>query len=169
VRVELFVDPACLWSWLTSRWLVEVAPKRGLEVRWRPYSLLLRDGPDRLEDWKAAVWGASLRAVRVMQALDRGDPDGVRRFYEAGGAGAVTAPAAAAQGPGVAMVSNGSKTTDVWLAPPAPNLRSGDGPKGAGGGPMDEATMARVQQFAERALAGQALPRSRGTRCSGSA
>jgi hypothetical protein len=82
-RVDLFVDPACMWSWLTSRWLVEVAPKRSLQVRWRPYSLLLRDGPDGLEDWKAAVWGASLRAVRVMQALDADDPDGVRGFYEA--------------------------------------------------------------------------------------
>jgi hypothetical protein len=83
VRVELFVDPACMWSWLTSRWLVEVAPKRSLQVRWRPYSLLLRNGPEGLEDWKAAVWGASLRAVRVMQALDSDNPDGVRRFYEA--------------------------------------------------------------------------------------
>jgi 2-hydroxychromene-2-carboxylate isomerase len=83
MRVDLFVDPACMWSWLTSRWLVEVAPKRSLEVRWRPYSLLLRDGPEGLEDWKAVVWGASLRAVRVMQALAADDPDGVRGFYEA--------------------------------------------------------------------------------------
>jgi hypothetical protein len=83
VRVDLFVDPACMWSWLTSRWLVEVAPERGLRVRWRPYSLLLRDGPEGLEDWKAVVWGASLRAVRVMQALDAADPDKVRGFYEA--------------------------------------------------------------------------------------
>ena len=82
VRVDLFVDPACMWSWLTSRWLVEVAPKRGLQLRWRPYSLLLRDGPGGLEDGKAAVWGASLRAVRVMQALAADDPDRVRGFYE---------------------------------------------------------------------------------------
>jgi hypothetical protein len=85
VRVDLFVDPACMWSWLTSRWLVQVALERALEVRWRPYSLLLRNGPQGLEDWKAAVWGASLRAVRVMQALDAENPDGVRvrGFYEA--------------------------------------------------------------------------------------
>jgi hypothetical protein len=83
VRVDLFVDPACMWSWLTSRWLVEVTPKRGLQLRWRPYSLLLRDGPEGLEDWKARVWGASMRAVRVMQALDSENPDGVRGFYEA--------------------------------------------------------------------------------------
>jgi hypothetical protein len=83
MRVDLFVDPACMWSWLTSRWLVEVAPKRNLGIRWRPYSLLLRDGPEGLEDWKAMLWGASLRAVRVMQALDADDPDRVRGFYEA--------------------------------------------------------------------------------------
>jgi len=83
VRVDLFVDPACMWSWLTPQWLVKVAPRRNLEVRWRPYSLLLRAGPKGLEDWKAAVWGASLRAVRVMQALNTDNPDGVRGFYEA--------------------------------------------------------------------------------------
>jgi hypothetical protein len=83
VRVDLFVDPACLWSWLTSQWLIEVAPRRDLQLQWRPYSLLLRDGPEGLEDWKAAVWGASLRALRVMQALDADNPDGVRGFYEA--------------------------------------------------------------------------------------
>src|SRR6266508_4436210 len=83
VRVDLFVDPACMWSWLTSRWLVEVAPKRGLQVQWRTYSLLLRDGRQGLEEWKAALWGASLRAVRVMQALHADDLDGVGRFYGA--------------------------------------------------------------------------------------
>jgi hypothetical protein len=72
-----------MWSWLTSRWLVEIAPQRDLQVRWRSYSLLLRDGPQGLEDWKAALWGASHRAVRVMQALHADDPERVRGFYEA--------------------------------------------------------------------------------------
>ena len=83
MRVDLFVDPACMWTWLTSRWLAEVAPKRGLEVQWRAYSLLLRDGTQGLEDWKRALWGASHRAVRVMQALRTDDPAGARGFYEA--------------------------------------------------------------------------------------
>jgi hypothetical protein len=83
VRVDLFVDPACMWSWLTSRWLVEVAPQRGLQVRWRSYSLLLRDGSEGMEAWKAALRGASHRAVRVMQALDADHPDQVGGFYEA--------------------------------------------------------------------------------------
>ena len=68
------------FSWVRN---CEVAPTRDLQVRWRPYSLLLRDGPEGLQDWKAALWGASLRAVRIMKALDADDPDRVRGFYEA--------------------------------------------------------------------------------------
>jgi len=83
VRVDFFVDPACLWTWLTSRWLVEVAPKRNLDLQWRPYSLLLRDGTQGLEDQMVAIRTASHRAVRVMTALRRDDPAAVPRFYEA--------------------------------------------------------------------------------------
>jgi predicted DsbA family dithiol-disulfide isomerase len=83
VRVDFFVDPACLWTWLTSRWLVEVAPQRHLDLQWRPYSLLLRDGTQGLGDWKVAIRTASHRAVRVMEALRRDDPVAVPRFYEA--------------------------------------------------------------------------------------
>lgn len=83
MRVDFFVDPACLWTWLTSRWLVEVAPRRDLDVQWRTYSLLLRDGTQGLEDWMVAIRTASHRATRVMEALRRDDPAAVPRFYEA--------------------------------------------------------------------------------------
>jgi hypothetical protein len=83
VLVDFFVDPACLWSWLTSRWLVEVAPQRNLDIQWRTYSLLLRDGTQGLEDWKVMIRTASHRAVRVMEALGRDDPAAVPRFYAA--------------------------------------------------------------------------------------
>jgi predicted DsbA family dithiol-disulfide isomerase len=83
VRVGFFVDPACLWSWLTSRWLVQVAPQRDLDIQWRSYSLLLRDGTQRLQDQTLAIRTASHRAVRVMEALRRDDPAAVPRFYQA--------------------------------------------------------------------------------------
>jgi 2-hydroxychromene-2-carboxylate isomerase len=81
--VDFFVDPACLWTWLTSRWLVQVAPQRNLDIHWRTYSLLLRDGTQGLQDQLAAVRMASHRAVREMEALRRHDPTAVPRFYEA--------------------------------------------------------------------------------------
>jgi hypothetical protein len=58
-------------------------PQRNLDLQWRPYSLLLRDGTQGLQDWKVAIRTASHRAVRVMAALGRDDPAGVPRFYEA--------------------------------------------------------------------------------------
>ena len=83
LRVDLFVDPACWWSCQTYQWLVTVVPVRSLDVHLRPYSLLLRNGSHGLQDWQVAVWGASLRAARVMQAMDEQDPAGLHRFYTA--------------------------------------------------------------------------------------
>jgi hypothetical protein len=33
--VEFFFDPVCPWAWITSRWVVNVAEERGLDVDWR--------------------------------------------------------------------------------------------------------------------------------------
>jgi 2-hydroxychromene-2-carboxylate isomerase len=33
--IELFFDPICPWAWVTSRWVQEVADRRGLAVDWR--------------------------------------------------------------------------------------------------------------------------------------
>jgi len=41
--VEVFIDPSCPWAWVTSRFVVEVAPQRDLSVTWRSYCLEIRD------------------------------------------------------------------------------------------------------------------------------
>jgi hypothetical protein len=43
IGVEMYVDPSCPWAWVTSRWLLEVAPRRDLELTWRSYCLEIRD------------------------------------------------------------------------------------------------------------------------------
>ncbi|MDD7964026.1 mycothiol-dependent nitroreductase Rv2466c family protein [Actinomycetospora lemnae] len=40
-RLEFFFDPICPFCWVTSRWVVEVARQRPLEVTWRPVSLAI--------------------------------------------------------------------------------------------------------------------------------
>jgi hypothetical protein len=42
--ISVFVDPACPWAWITSRWITEVAPQRDLAIRWRSFSPEVRDG-----------------------------------------------------------------------------------------------------------------------------
>ena len=49
-RVNFFVDPACPWTWITSRWLAAIAPERNLDIRWRSFSTEVRDGGIRLSD-----------------------------------------------------------------------------------------------------------------------
>ena len=40
VRVSIYIDPSCPWTRITAAWLREVAPQRGLVLRWRSLSLM---------------------------------------------------------------------------------------------------------------------------------
>jgi 2-hydroxychromene-2-carboxylate isomerase len=44
VRVDFWFHPGCPWTWVTSRWLLEVAPQRDLDIHWRSFSLTLLNG-----------------------------------------------------------------------------------------------------------------------------
>src|SRR5438270_12381338 len=81
--VTFFFDPACPWTWRASRWLTLVAEARGLEVEWRPFSLLvLNDGkPDAKH--RVAV-EASHRALRLVERLYRAGRQGdIATLYRA--------------------------------------------------------------------------------------
>ncbi len=85
--VDIFVDPICPFAWLTSRWLLEVRPQRGLTVTFRVMSLsVLNDGRAGLSDFYRDLidrgWGPARVAVAVEQ---HHGPDGLRRFYDAFG------------------------------------------------------------------------------------
>jgi hypothetical protein len=84
--VDFWFDPACPWTWITSRWMTEVAEARHLNVTWRTFSLLHhnrdRDIPDQYRAPLVAQW----RGLRVIEAARAGyGNDAVAALYTAFG------------------------------------------------------------------------------------
>ncbi len=47
-RIEFFFDPLCPWAWITSRFMVETAEHRPLDITWRLISLaVLNEGEEQ--------------------------------------------------------------------------------------------------------------------------
>jgi hypothetical protein len=68
-----FFDPLCPWTWVTARWLVDVADRRGFPVAWRGLSLALLHADDGSASavtatGPAAVGHAFLRITEYLAA-----------------------------------------------------------------------------------------------------
>jgi hypothetical protein len=78
MSIDVWFDPACPFTWVTSRWVVRTAPSRSLEVRWRSFSLAIlheEEGPS-----EAAI--RSLGHLRVVEAVrEAGFEDEVGHLY----------------------------------------------------------------------------------------
>jgi hypothetical protein len=75
MRVEFWIDPICPWCWVTSRWILDVAPHRALEIVWQPISLKVKNdvGPD--SPYLAAVTRTH-GLLRVMESVRAAEGDG---------------------------------------------------------------------------------------------
>ncbi len=73
MTLDFFFDPGCPWTWRTSRWVTDVAAQRGVAVRWRAYSLDMKN-----EKPPSTAQGA----LRIVEAVwtDHGD-EPIGRFY----------------------------------------------------------------------------------------
>lgn len=81
--LDLWFDPQCPWAWMTSRWALEVAKVRDVEVVFHVMSLsVLNEGRDLDPDYRQLMdnaWGG----VRVALAVQQQYPDRLADFYTA--------------------------------------------------------------------------------------
>lgn len=83
MRVDFWFHPGCPWTWVTSRWLLDVAPQRDLDVHWRSFSLTLLNGcADVPRQYRERAEGAH-DVLRVVEAARQaGEPQSaIGDFY----------------------------------------------------------------------------------------
>jgi DSBA-like thioredoxin domain len=85
-NVEFFFDPSCPWTWVTSRWLASVAPRRQLEVTWRTWSLGFKNEgrelpPDLPAEWRERIRASQAFAAPALRVLQAAGDEGRGRLY----------------------------------------------------------------------------------------
>jgi hypothetical protein len=82
--LEFYFDPACPWTWITSRWVVEVSEQRNLPITWQLFSLRYHNKDNPGYDWIRERLDDQLGGLRVLAAAHKHHGnDAVGRLYTA--------------------------------------------------------------------------------------
>ena len=83
--IHFYFDPSCPWAYVTSRWVTEVACLRDMRVRWRLFSLRVKNAPppeDENQRLDFLASGMGHRCLRVAAAVrEAAGDDAVGQLY----------------------------------------------------------------------------------------
>lgn len=83
-KVEFYFDPACPWSWVTSRWLLSVREHRDINITWRPFSLAIKNDSLVKKDGESPYTTkhrASHRVLRLMMEASKNHGVSLEKMY----------------------------------------------------------------------------------------
>ena len=70
-NADFWLDPACPFAWITSRWILEVEKVRDIEVTWNIMSLaFLNEDKDVSEEYRSFL-ATAWQPVRVLMAAEQ--------------------------------------------------------------------------------------------------
>jgi len=82
--VDFWFDPGCPWAWLSSRWVLDAAKVRDLDVTWRLLSLsLLNEGKEESEKARESHLRSHQQERVIAAARDAHGADVVLPLYTA--------------------------------------------------------------------------------------
>jgi 2-hydroxychromene-2-carboxylate isomerase len=88
--VDFFWDPVCPWAWLTSRWVLEVARQRELDVDWRFIALrIVNEERDYEKAFRPGYERGHMRGLELLRvaaaAREAHGPSALAELYTAFG------------------------------------------------------------------------------------
>jgi predicted DsbA family dithiol-disulfide isomerase len=81
MTVDLLVDPACPWAWVTSRWLVEVEKVRPVTIHWGLFDLAEINRSEDDERMSASHAAGEIALRVLVQARRAGGQAALARLY----------------------------------------------------------------------------------------
>jgi len=70
-QIDLWVDPACPWAWITSRWLLEAVQVRDANVQFHVMSLAVLNEKNEVPEHYKELMAQALKPVRLLIAAEQ--------------------------------------------------------------------------------------------------